>query len=45
MLDGGSASAAASLSADADALLWTIALGVAAYASGYTSEGYEPHAL
>lgn len=28
---------------DVDALLWTLALAAAAYAGGYTSEGYEPH--
>ena len=28
---------------DPDALLWTLALAAAAYFSGYTSEGYEPH--
>jgi len=30
---------------DVDALLWTVGLILAAYASGYASEGYEPHRL
>jgi len=30
---------------DFDTLLWTAGLILAAYASGYTSEGYEPHRL
>jgi len=30
---------------DLDGALFAVALGLAAYASGYTTEGYEPHKL
>ena len=30
---------------DADGALFAVALGCAAYASGYATEGYEPHKL
>jgi len=34
---------AADLPPDADSALWTLALALAAYCSGYATEGYEPH--